>query len=742
VIRLAVRLAMAGGREPLARFAATAIGVAMGAGLLLLAAALYPALHAHDARLAWTSTSAHNVRPAPHPAGTDPLLWRLRTDVYDGRPVVWADVAAVGPRAPVPPGLSRLPGPGQLAVSAALARLLRSTPARLLGDRFPGRIVATVGNAALLGPGELVVFAGHAPARLRGQPGVIEVRSIESAPRSVALTRLGRVAVGVGVIALLAPILVLIVTATRLAAARREQRLAALRLAGATPGQTRLAAAVEATAATAAGTALGFAAFAAGRPQAARLNIDGAPFFPADLRLPSGAAALVAIGLPVLGASGALASLRRVQISPLGVTRQVTPPRLTWRRLVPLILGLALFAAAEPALSAAKGSDWPTILLFANIGLVIGGIMAAGPLLTVAVGRLLTALARRPPALLAGRRLTGSPAAGFRAISGLILAVFVVTLVSEFAAGAQAPDAGAGRLRLPAGTVVGQLAGPQEPALSPAGATALNRKLAGIAGVRRVVGLRVAPRQRALAHPASPDSSLQVVARCADLLATRMATCAEPGATVRISAELLAKGAFVGVTVARARPLPAAPLGSLPLAGVIAITDGRPSSVEAVRTAVEVATGSNNEFLPETAADISAQDRQQATTLGRIADAGLLLTLLVAGLSLAISVAGGLLDRRRPFALLRLGGMPRRDLNRMLLAETALPLFAIAVTSTGLGMLLAGYAMWTSQAAWQPPSPAFWPALGAGLLLALALSSAASMPLLGRLTSLDAVRFE
>ncbi len=357
--------------------------------------------------------------------------------------------------------------------------------------------------------------------------------------------------------------------------------------------------------------------------------------------------------------------------------------------------------------------------------------MAAGPLLTVAVGRLLTALARRPPALLAGRRLTGSPAAGFRAISGLILAVFVVTLVSEFAAGAQAPDAGAGRLRLPAGTVVGQLAGPQEPALSPAGATALNRKLAGIAGVRRVVGLRVAPRQRALAHPASPDSSLQVVARCADLLATRMATCAEPGATVRISAELLAKGAFVGVTVARARPLPTAPLGSL-----------RPSSVEAVRTAVEVATGSNNEFLPETAADISAQDRQQATTLGRIADAGLLLTLLVAGLSLAISVAGGLLDRRRPFALLRLGGMRRRDLNRMLLAETALPLFAIAVTSTGLGMLLAGYAMWTSQAAWQPPSPAFWPALGAGLLLALALSSAASMPLLGRLTSLDAVRFE
>lgn len=741
MIWLAARIAMAGGREPLARFAATALGVAMGAGLLFLAAAVYPALHAHDARLAWTSTSAGNTTPAPHPGRTDPLLWRLRTDMYDGRQIVWADVAALGPHAPLPPGLARLPGPGQLAVSPALGRLLRTAPPRLLGDRFPGHVVATVGNAALLGPSELVIFAGHAPAQLRGQPGVTEVHSIESAPRSVSLTRLGRTALGIGVIALLAPILVLVAAATRLAAARREQRLAALRLAGATPAQTRLVAAVEAIMATAAGTALGFGVFAAARPYAARLNIDGFPFFPADLRLPAVSAALVVIGVPALGTAGALLSLRRVQISPLGVTRRVTPSPPTWRRLIPLVLGLAIFAIAEPALSAAKG-DWPLILLFATIGLVIGGIITAGPLLTVAIGRLLGALSRRPPWLLAGRRLTDNPAAGFRAISGLILAVFVVTLVSEFAASSQLTTPGAGSVRLPAGTVVTQFAGPGEAALGPRRAALLDARLAGLAGVRRIVGLRVAPHQRALADPADPASSLQVAAHCADLLATRMATCGRPGATVRISAELLAKGAFVNVRVTRARALAGVTLGSLPLAGTIVLTDGRPASVEAVRTAAETATGSNNEFLPETAADISAQSRQQAIELGRIADVGLLLTLLVAGLSLAISVAGGLLDRSRPFALLRLGGMRLRDLNRVLLAETALPLLAIAATSTGLGVLLASYATWSAHAPWQPPGPAFWPALGAGLLLALALASAVTMPLLGRLTSLETARFE
>lgn len=75
--------------------------------------------------------------------------------------------AALGPNAPVPPGISKLPGPGQYYASSALAALLHTVPADELGDRFRGRLAGIIGNAALTGPGELVIFVGYTPAALK-----------------------------------------------------------------------------------------------------------------------------------------------------------------------------------------------------------------------------------------------------------------------------------------------------------------------------------------------------------------------------------------------------------------------------------------------------------------------------------------------------------------------------------------------------------------------------------------------
>ena len=741
MIWLAVRLAFAGGRESLVRLVATAVGVALGATLLLLAAVLYPALHAHDVRRAWTATSAHNVRPAQNPAATDPLLWRLSLDHYDGQVITWVDVAALGPRAPVPPGLARLPGPGQLAVSPAMDRLLRAAPASLLKDRYPGRVLQTIGNAALAGPGQLIVFVGHAAAQLRGQPWVITVRSIESAPIDVSLTRQGRLVLGIGVIALLAPILVLIATAARLSAARREQRFAALRLVGATPRQVRAMTAVEAALAAIAGAAFGFVLFDLFRRYAAGVNLGGSTFFRSDLRLTPALALLVGLGVPALGVTVALASLRWVQISPLGVVRRATPARPTWRRLIPLALGLVIFAATLPVLSNSQG-EWVVAVIFVTMGLVIAGIVVAGPLLTLAVGRLLGRLAKRPPALLAGRRLADSPGAGFRAISGLILAVFVVTIVSEFAAVSQSRYVG-GQAQLPAGSVAAVILGPQTPAMDPDPATALLHSLAGIAGVRGVVGIRVRQRSPLVGGSGGKGLGPTLFGRCSELLVGRIARCSDPSAIVGISADVLEKNLSFGVSGgALARPVRGVALARLPLAAVVVTTDGRLGTIETARTVLDTAVGAAAEFLPLTTADITAQNRQLGTELGRIGTAALVLTLLIAGLSLAISIAGGLIERKRPFALLRLSGLPLRDLNKMLLAETAIPLLTIAVASTGLGLAVSAYVLWVNHESWTPPSAGYWPALAGGLLLALAVAAAATMPLLARLTSLETARFE
>src|SRR5271157_3721363 len=88
-----------------------------------------------------------------------------------------------------------------------------------------------------------------------------------------------------GAVALLLPVLILIATASRLSAARREERFAAMRLVGATPQQISVISAVEATVAAFAGVAFGFVLFFLFRPLLYHVPFTGAPLAPGDLSL-------------------------------------------------------------------------------------------------------------------------------------------------------------------------------------------------------------------------------------------------------------------------------------------------------------------------------------------------------------------------------------------------------------------------------------------------------------------------
>ncbi len=59
-----------------------------------------------------------------------------------------------------------MPAAGEYYASPALADLLARTPGDQLGDRFPGRRTAVVGDAGLSGPDALVVVIGRTPADL------------------------------------------------------------------------------------------------------------------------------------------------------------------------------------------------------------------------------------------------------------------------------------------------------------------------------------------------------------------------------------------------------------------------------------------------------------------------------------------------------------------------------------------------------------------------------------------------
>ena len=91
------------------------------------------------------------------------------------------------------------------------------------------------------------------------------------------------------------------------------------------------------------GAVLGTVIFLLVRPALAGAALFGTQYFESDLtptarRVPGDPG-----GVPVAAAMAALVSLRRVQISPLGVSRRATPKPPTAWRLITLVIGLGLY---------------------------------------------------------------------------------------------------------------------------------------------------------------------------------------------------------------------------------------------------------------------------------------------------------------------------------------------------------------------------------------------------------------
>src|SRR5262245_60743681 len=322
MFRLGLQLTLRSGREALVRLLITAAAVAVGVALLLGVLAEFHAFQVNANKQCWSCTEGASV-PSTLPSHGE--LWNNSVDFYRGQTINRLDVASLGPNAPVPPGITQLPPAGDYYASPALAALLKTVPAGQLGARFPGKMIGTIGQAGLNGSGDLAIYIGYTPAQLNKIPGTAWVTSIYRAPGQEVWSPFFRYAFGVGVLAVLFPMLVLISTATRLAAARREERFAALRLVGGTPADIRVLAAVESVVSAFFGAALGIVIFLLVKPLLAGAAPIGTQYFSSDVTPTLWACIAMLAGVPVVAALAALISLRRVQVSPLGVSRRATP---------------------------------------------------------------------------------------------------------------------------------------------------------------------------------------------------------------------------------------------------------------------------------------------------------------------------------------------------------------------------------------------------------------------------------
>ncbi|MFF7677164.1 ABC transporter permease [Actinacidiphila glaucinigra] len=246
---------------------------------------------------------------------------------------------------------------------------------------------------------------------------------------------------------LLLLVLAFIGQCARIGALRRERRMAALRLAGATPGQVRWIAALETGVVSALGSLAGLGAFLvlrasldADRPETAwpdgpvrRLT------WPTEVQVPWAAMLLMTAVVPALAMLEARFTLRRAGEHPLGVMAGAG------RRTGGRRNGLMPWVWAPAALVAAVGLQLLNIFVLgydgsgshhrsilgtyevvtaAAVALFAAGLLFGAAGLTVVTGWL-AARSGRPELLIAGERLLADPWAAARSHAALMFAVLL-----------------------------------------------------------------------------------------------------------------------------------------------------------------------------------------------------------------------------------------------------------------------------------------------------------------------------
>jgi hypothetical protein len=760
-------LSLRGGRESAVRLVATAFAVAVGVAMLLATLASINALGAQNARGAWLATSPPFAGGNASPAGqgnsttssnVDPLWWLVNTEQFGDQLIVKVDVAATGAHSPVPPGIARVPGPGQYYVSPALETLLSTVPVDQLGARFKGSQIGVIGPNALPSPSDLIIVVGDRADALAHVPGAGEITGFSTSsssggsggPDSLGSSGLQFVLALLALV-LLFPVLVFIATATRLSAARREQRFAAIRLVGATLGQLTVISAVDAAVAASLGVAVGFILYLPLSPAMTHVSLTGQSFARGDLSIGLVDVLVVALGVPIAAVITARVALRRVRISPLGVSRRATPSPPRFYRMIPLLAGIAELAYFV-AVGRPKSAGAQTQAYFSGFLLVMIGLVVAGPWLTMAGSRVMARRTSSASMLVAGRRLSDNPRGAFRAISGLILALFVTSVSFGLITTLLVDHGALGSGSLASETVIDQFEGNafSNVSLVASVPAAVVNHLRAVPGVKGVTLDYAAPSSMKTSGPIPDINGLggditYGVLSCKELKTTpALGHCRRGAALAAVGDDIAFMPVTKSVSIAASTTWPAAHLAhgltDLRVQLVAVATNGSAATIARVQTILETAfpfTSSTSQF-----GEITPQNSQLLTELKSTSEIVIVASLLIAGCSLAVAMAAGVIERKRPFSLLRLCGVPVAVLRRIVALETALPLVVISLASAAIG-LLASDLFLRSQLGLtlRMPGSGYFAIVLGGLVVSLAIIGS-TLSLLEPITRLENARME
>jgi predicted lysophospholipase L1 biosynthesis ABC-type transport system permease subunit len=240
----------------------------------------------------------------------------------------------------------------------------------------------------------------------------------------------------------------------------------------------------------------------------------------------------------------------------------------------------------------------------------------------------------------------------------------------------------------------------------------------------------------------APERNSFGLVACDQLAKTPAIGACAPGATVASIGYFLSSigghNSHASSTVWPSAHLSAATAARLPVDAIVVATDGSTGSLERSRTSLEQAFPFQGGGVA-----VDALDPSTARLLAMIQDMTdviIVASLIIAACSLAVNIAAGLGERKRPFSLLRLTGVPTALLHRVVALESALPLLLVAAVSIVVGLVSSALYLHSQVGiAFRAPGIAYWATVLGGLAASLAII-ASTFPLLNRMTGPEFAR--
>ncbi|QIK64061.1 permease [Leucobacter viscericola] len=240
--------------------------------------------------------------------------------------------------------------------------------------------------------------------------------------------------IGFAVIALallVVPLVSLGAAAARLSARRRDDRLAILRLLGATGRSTASLAVIEATGIAFAGALVGAVLAYAVSPLVGLIHFRGEALGAAGVALPLWVSGLLVVGVALIAAVSALLSLRRVIISPLGVALKQSAPKAPWLQALIAIGAIIVSATVVNSVGAFDGVGVVIAALGISFAVTLLAIDLIGAWVLSLFGRAKARRAQRPADLLSARSILESPRAAWRQVSGVAMSSFMAVFAGS-----------------------------------------------------------------------------------------------------------------------------------------------------------------------------------------------------------------------------------------------------------------------------------------------------------------------